>query len=112
MQPLLSERGEGLAATSEDPIRFAQVTTSDMSVRLLLASQIRALSEHGYAVDAICAPGKWMEEIRGMGISAIEIPMERELAPAKDLRSLAHLARCFRAGRYTIVDTQQPKAGL
>ncbi len=93
-------------------LRIAQVATSSMSVRLLLLDQIKALQADGHDVVAVCAPGTWVESVRSAGVEVLTIPMEREIAPLRDLRSMAALTQCFRRHKFDVVHTHTPKAGL
>lgn len=93
-------------------LRVAQVATSDMSVKLLLAGQIRAMQQAGWDVTAICAPGPWVEEARASGIPVREVPMVRRFSPTQDMRSFVALIRAFREGGYDVVNTHTPKAGI
>lgn len=93
-------------------LRIAQVATSDVSVRLLLLDQIKALEADGHKVTAVCAPGPWVESIRRTGVNVETVPMEREMAPVRDMRSLMALWGCFREHRFDVVHTHTPKAGL
>ena len=93
-------------------LRIAQVATSGMSVRLLLQDQIRALEAEGHEVVAVCAPGPWVESIRSHGVKVETVPMQREIAPLRDVRSLLALRDCFRRHKFDVVHTHTPKAGL
>jgi glycosyltransferase involved in cell wall biosynthesis len=93
-------------------LRIAQVATSDVSVRLLLLDQIKALEADGHQVTAVCAPGPWVESVRGAGVAVETVPMEREIAPLRDIRSTVALTRLFREHRFDVVHTHTPKAGL
>jgi glycosyltransferase involved in cell wall biosynthesis len=93
-------------------LRIAQVATSGVSVRLLLLDQIKALEADGHHVTAVCAPGPWVESVREAGVTVHTIPMEREIAPFQDLRSMAALVRYFRQHKFDVVHTHTPKAGL
>lgn len=93
-------------------LRIAQVATSSMSVRLLLLDQIKALQADGHDVVAVCAPGPWVESVRSAGVTVHTVAMEREIAPLRDLRSMAALASCFRQHKFDVVHTHTPKAGL
>jgi glycosyltransferase involved in cell wall biosynthesis len=93
-------------------LRIAQVATSDVSVRLLLLDQIKALEADGHQVTAVCAPGPWVESVRRAGVRVETIAMEREIAPLHDVRSTVALARLFRRHKFDVVHTHTPKAGL
>jgi len=83
-----------------------------MSVRLLLLDQIKALQADGHDVVAVCAPGPWVESVRSAGVEVLTVPMEREIAPLRDLRSMAALTHCFQEHKFDVVHTHTPKAGL
>ena len=93
-------------------LRIAQVATSDVSVRLLLLDQIKALEAAGHQVTAVCAPGPWVESVRGAGVNVETVPMDREIAPLRDIRSTVALTRLFRERKFDVVHTHTPKAGL
>ncbi len=93
-------------------LRIAQVATSSMSIRLLLLDQIKALEADGHDVVAVCAPGTWVESVRSAGVTVHTVPMEREIAPLRDLLSMAALTSCFREHKFDVVHTHTPKAGL
>jgi len=93
-------------------LRIAQVATSDISVRLLLLDQIKALEADGHRVTAVCAPGPWVESVRSAGVNVETVPMEREIAALRDVRSTVALARLFREHKFDVVHTHTPKAGL
>ena len=93
-------------------LRIAQVATSSMSVRLLLLDQIKALQADGHDVVAVCAPGPWVESVRNAGVTVHTVPMEREIAPLRDLLSMTALRSCFRQHKFDVVHTHTPKAGL
>ncbi len=93
-------------------LRIAQVATSDVSVRLLLLDQIKALEAAGHQVTAVCAPGPWVESVRGAGVKVETVPMDREIAPLRDIRSTVALTRLFRERKFDVVHTHTPKAGL
>lgn len=92
--------------------KIAQVATSGVSVRLLLLDQIKSLEENGHEVVAVCAPGPWVESIRGAGVTVETVSMEREITPWRDARSLLALRDCFRRNKFDVVHTHTPKAGL
>jgi glycosyltransferase involved in cell wall biosynthesis len=94
------------------PLKIAQVATADVSIRLLLLDQIKALEADGHEVVAVCAPGPWVEQVRSAGVTVQTVPMVREIAPLQDVRSLATLVRCFRQHKFDVVHTHTPKAGL
>ncbi|HEX4786636.1 MAG TPA: glycosyltransferase family 4 protein [Candidatus Sulfotelmatobacter sp.] len=93
-------------------LKIAQVATSDLSVRLLLLDQIKALESNGHQVTAVCAPGPWVEDVRRTGVTVQTVPMMREISPIADFNSTLSLARLFRQNKFDVVHTHTPKAGL
>jgi glycosyltransferase involved in cell wall biosynthesis len=93
-------------------LKIAQVATSDVSVRLLLLDHIQALKAAGHDVVAVCAPGEHVNGLRRVGLTVETVPMDRELHPWKDLRSLVALYRLFRKNKFDVVHSHTPKAGL
>jgi glycosyltransferase involved in cell wall biosynthesis len=93
-------------------LKIAQVATTDVSIRLLLLDQIKALEADGHEVVAVCAPGPRVEDLRSAGVTVQTVPMVREMAPLHDIRSVAALVSCFRQHKFDVVHTHTPKAGL
>jgi glycosyltransferase involved in cell wall biosynthesis len=94
------------------PLKIAQVAASDSAIRHLLLDHILSLDDQGHEVTAVCAPGKWTQELRQLGIDLETVDMARELSPFADLKSVRELCRLFRRRRFDVVHTHTPKAGL
>ncbi len=77
-----------------------------MSARLLLAGQLRALTEIRWSVVS----GDRYHDAP-VGLTVHHIPMRRELA-VSDLRSIGALYGFFRRHRFSFVQTHTPKASL
>jgi glycosyltransferase involved in cell wall biosynthesis len=97
---------------TDNLIRIAHVTTVDMSLRLLLLDQLRAIRDAGYDVSAISASGPDVREIERAGIPHHAVSFTRSMTPLRDLAALAQLVAHFRSHNYHIVHTHTPKAGL
>ncbi len=92
--------------------KIIRVTTVPMSLDLLLKGQLRMLAEH-YEVVALSSPGPEMERVREReGVRTLTVPMERRIAPLKDLVSLIRLIHVFWKERPDMVHSLTPKAGL
>ena len=71
------------------------------------------MREKGYEMVAVCSPGEELERLREVdGFHCVAVPMERRMAPLKDLRSLWRLISVFRQERPQMVHSMTPKAGL
>lgn len=92
--------------------RIAVVVSSPMTARVFLRDQIRALSEK-YEVtvfanmcDSQDLVGLWS------GVHLQSVPIERTIAPMKDLAALWRMVWLLRRGRFDLVHSVTPKAGL
>ena len=62
---------------------------------------------------AVSSPGPLLDEVaRREGVRTAAVPMERRIAPLKDIASLWRLVRLFRKERPDMVHSMTPKAGL
>lgn len=102
-------RNEIDSTTAQRHLAF--IVTVPLSLTFL-RGQVRRLREAGFHISVICSPGPQTAEMEEEGAEVITVPMERELAPLKDLRSLWRLWRVLRRVRPDIVNVGTPKAGL
>src|SRR5947209_9137161 len=93
-------------------LKIAIFAAADMSIRFLLLDQIKALQEMGHEVVALCAPGKWVDEVRSFGVTVETVDIEREAAPLEDMQTVFALRGLFRRHKFDVVHTHTPKAGL
>jgi glycosyltransferase involved in cell wall biosynthesis len=74
---------------------------------------ISHLREAGFDPVLLSSPGEGLQSASEQeGVASIAVPMEREIAPLKDLISLWKLYRAIRRIRPDIIDASTPKAGL
>jgi glycosyltransferase involved in cell wall biosynthesis len=76
--------------------------------------QLQFFRDRGFDVTVLCPQRRkdeW-EVARPKGVSIIEVPVERKIAPWRDLQSLLRLWRHIRALRPTVTNVGTPKAGL
>jgi glycosyltransferase involved in cell wall biosynthesis len=79
-----------------------------------LQGQPEYFQSSGFDVTVICPekrPGEW-EVARPENVRVLQVPMEREIAPLKDLRAAWRLWDIFRALRPAVTNVGTPKAGL
>ena len=89
------------------------VTTTDMSLALLLAPQLRAFRAAGYDVVTASAPGPFLASVESEGFPHHPLRhATRGMALHRDLGALAELYRLFRTVRPDIVHTHNPKPGV
>jgi glycosyltransferase involved in cell wall biosynthesis len=98
--------------TGTRPI-VVHVTTTDMSLELLLGSQLEQLLTRGFDVIGASAPGPYVAALRQRGVNHVPLRhATRRMAPLEDARALAELYGLFRELRPDIVHTHNPKPGL
>ena len=93
--------------------RLVSVVNSSIAVGFL-KGQLQYFQNRGFDVAVLCPErrkGEW-EVARPEGIPMIEVPMEREIAPLRDLVSLWRLWRILRALGPAVTNVGTPKAGL
>jgi len=67
----------------------------------------------GFDLVLLSSPGAGLQAIaKEEQVAALEVPMEREIAPIKDLIACWNVYRIMRKSRPDIVDASTPKAGL
>lgn len=74
--------------------------------------QLEFLVRNGWYVDVVSSPGPKLQMAVNEGAKSYAIPMEREIAPLKDVVSLFRLWIHFLHTRPDLVVTGTPKAGL
>lgn len=93
--------------------KLAYVTTHAISAENLMNGQLTFLRERGFDITVIAAPSESLDIVREREqVSTIPIPIEREISPAADARTLAKLCGILRQLRPDIVNAGTPKAGL
>jgi glycosyltransferase involved in cell wall biosynthesis len=91
--------------------KLTYVVTASVSAGFFYG-KVAYMVSHGWDVDFISSPGPELNVIRAEGARSRDLPMEREIAPLKDIVSLWRLWRLFRCTRPDLVNTGTPKAGL
>jgi glycosyltransferase involved in cell wall biosynthesis len=79
-----------------------------------LQGQLQYFQNSGFDVTLVCPERRkdeW-EVARPEGISIVETPIERKIAPLQDIRSLWRLWRTMRALKPAVTNVATPKAGL
>ncbi len=90
---------------------LAFIVTAAMST-WFFRGQIRRLREAGFRVSFISNPWPQTQGAYVEGAEIITLPIEREIAPFRDLISLWRLWRILRRIRPDIINVGTPKAGL
>src|SRR4029079_3198353 len=99
--------------TGARPPLVAPVTTTDISLELVLGSQLEAFAAAGFEVIGVSAPGPYVAALERRGIRHVPLRhATRSFAPLEDGRALGELVSVFRRMRPAIVHTHNPKPGL
>lgn len=111
-------RGQCNEATGNAPTPLARprlVFAVNSAIALgFLQGQLEYFQKRGFDVTVFCPPrrGDEWQVPRPEGISIVEMPMERKIAPFRDLGTLWRLWRAMRNLRPTVTNVGTPKAGL
>jgi glycosyltransferase involved in cell wall biosynthesis len=93
--------------------KVAHIATIDLTLRVLLIAQLRALRDAGFDVAAISAPGPWTAELTREGIRHIPWPhATRSWNLKSDALAFKSLFRILRRERFDVVHTHNPKPGI
>lgn len=93
--------------------KLVYVTTHAISAENLMNGQLTFLRERGFDITVIAAPSGSLDVVREREqVATIPLPIEREISPAADARTLVKLCGLLRRLRPDIVNAGTPKAGL
>ena len=95
------------------PLRLAHLTTVDMSLALLLATELATDVAAGHEVIGISTPGPYVERVTALGVRHVAIPeLTRSWSPTSDLRAFESLVRTLKGLDLDVVHTHNPKTGV
>ena len=93
--------------------KLIRITTVPLSLKLLLAGQMKFMKQAGWEVLMVSADGREIHEVvKREGVPHHIIPFTRKITPFKDLHCLWLLYRLFRKEKPDVVHSHTPKAGL
>lgn len=93
--------------------KLIRITTVPLSLKLLLAGQMKYVKEQGWEVIMVSAEGRELDKvIKAEGVRHEVIPFTRKITPLQDLLCIWKLVQLFRKEKPDIVHTHTPKAGL
>jgi len=94
-------------------VRVAHITTIDMSLALLLGTELRFDVEQGFDVFALSAPGPYVGAIEALGVTFVPLPsLTRSWDVTGDLAGARELWRALRRIRPDVLHTHTPKPGV
>ncbi len=93
--------------------KLIRITTVPLSLKLLLAGQMKFMKANGWEVYMVSSNGSEVQQvIKAEGVNHIVIPFTRQITPIKDLLCIWQLYRLFKREKPDIVHTHTPKAGF
>lgn len=94
-------------------LTVAHLTTVDMSLALLLATELRVDVEAGFDVIAMSSPGPYVPTVEALGVTHVPVhSFSREWDLRKDAAAAAELYRALRRIKPDVLHTHTPKAGV
>jgi len=95
------------------PLRIAHLTTVDMSLALLLGTELTVDVEAGHEVFGISAPGPYVDRVKSLGVTHVPVrALTRSWAPASDLAAFRELVRTIKSLDLDVLHTHNPKTGV
>ena len=95
------------------PLRVAHLTTVDMSLSLLLATELRHDVEAGFEVIGLSAPGPYVADVVALGVQHVALPsLTRAWDLRRDVAAARELAVALRRLRLDVLHTHNPKTGV
>lgn len=105
---LVSEKSEERARW-----RIAHLTTADISLALLLATELEERVKEGHEVLGVSAPGPYVERVKALGVEHVPIPsLTRSWGLRQDVRAFLDLYRTLRKLDLDVLHTHNPKTGV
>lgn len=95
------------------PLRVAHLTTIDMSLALLLRTELEEDVAAGFETFGISAAGPYVPEIEELGVTHVPLnSLTRAWSPRSDAAAAAELVRTLRRLRLDVLHTHNPKTGV
>ena len=105
--------GPRLRGPGGRPLRVAHLTTVDMSLHLLLATELRVDLEAGFETYGISAPGPYVGRLEAIGVRHEALPaLTRAWNPRADAAAARELLAVLRRLRPDVLHTHNPKTGV
>ncbi|MCF2529764.1 glycosyltransferase [Yinghuangia soli] len=95
------------------PLRVAHLTTVDMSLALLLRTELEVDVAAGFTVFGLSAPGEYVPEIEELGVTHVPLDaLTRSWDLARDAAAARELAATLRRLDLDVLHTHNPKTGV
>ena len=96
-----------------ESLRIAHLTTIDMSLALLLGTELAVDVAAGHEVFGISAPGPYVERVEALGVTHVSLPaLTRSWSLRSDVAAARQLAGAVRRLELDVLHTHTPKAGV
>lgn len=96
-----------------EALRIAHLTTVDMSLALLLGTELAVDVDAGHEVFGISAPGPYVERVERLGVRHVPIAsLTRSWSPRSDLRAARELHAALLRLDLDVLHTHNPKTGV
>lgn len=93
--------------------KLIRITSVPLSLKQLLAGQMRYMKNQGWEVLMVSADGREVNTVmKSEGVAHEVIPFTRKITPFQDLVCIWKLIQLFKREKPDIVHTHTPKAGL
>ena len=92
--------------------KIAIVVASEMTVKAFMREHIAALAQRYSLTIIVNTEDPQFLDKLGIGAQLIGVPIARKISPFADLRALLRLGRILRNGKFDLVHSVTPKAGL
>lgn len=94
-------------------LRIAHLTTVDMSLALLLATELQVDQEAGHEVLGISAAGPYVDRVEALGVQHVPIKsLTRRWNLQRDVAAFFELFRTLRRLKLDVLHTHNPKTGV
>ena len=94
-------------------MRIAHLTTADISLALLLSTELSERVDEGHTVFGVSAPGRYVERIEALGVTHVPVmALSRSWGLAQDVRAFIELSRTIRSLDLDVLHTHNPKTGV
>ncbi|MFE3197722.1 glycosyltransferase [Embleya sp. NPDC055664] len=95
------------------PLRIAHLTTVDMSLALLLRTELEEDVTAGFETFGISAAGPYVPGIEALGVTHVPLnSLTRAWNPRRDAAAAGELVRTLRRLRLDVLHTHNPKTGV
>lgn len=94
-------------------MRIAHLTTVDMSLALLLSTELQVDVDSGHEVFGLSAPGPYVDRVEQLGVRHVPIrSLTRQWNLSGDLKAFVELIRTLRRLQLDVLHTHNPKTGV